>query len=152
MKIKSTKSEIKQAILISLGFSFLGAASWLFNIGWLRLILTFTFVPVLMIILVFVANCLSFKYFKFSSNLKDLNTLFNLSYLFFWLLLPDYGDYGDPYMLFGLIKSRELTSIASPLASAFALLFAATFIIQMVQIAKLKKALSSSSVKPANQL
>ena len=57
-KIKATKKEKMIAILVSISISILAIASWIFNMGWVHLFLTFALFPVF-----FYCSNFSYQYF-----------------------------------------------------------------------------------------
>ena len=85
--------------------------SWILNMGWIRMVLTWLLLPV---IHSFVFICINFKLANGLSTFKGYKKFLNLScitYLLTYFLLPDVGDVGGAYMFFTLIKIEDSTVI-----------------------------------------
>ena len=85
--------------------------SWLFNIGWFRIILMWIPIPLLHTIFFMLINfkasakVLSFK------NLEKYMIYSCVTFLLSYLLFPDFGDIGGAYFFFGLIKNTFFSGI-----------------------------------------
>ncbi len=139
MKIKSTKKEKLFAVLASVALSVLAIASYIFNMGWIRVLLTFVLFPIFHIVAIFITNILTTKYFKFSKAVKIYNIVYNVSFALFYVFLPDAGDIGESYIFFGLIKNSELATVCGYLAELFAVVHIVFFILLIVKAVKIKK-------------
>lgn len=130
----------------------MAGASWILNIGWLRLIMTFLGVPLLhAVAFVFICN-FSLTYADKSAKLKKYVVFSFVTYLLGYLLLPDAGDRGPMYMLFGLIRSDTAAHIFISLSSAS---FIANIILLILQIAernRIKKEISKSFPYPPENI
>ena len=85
--------------------------SWIFNMGWIRMVLTLLLVPV---IHSFVFIYINFKLANGLSAFGKYKKFLNLScitYLLTYFLLPDVGDVGGAYMFFTLIEINDATVI-----------------------------------------
>ena len=131
----------KKAIILSIVYIFIAAVSWVFNMGWIRFVLTILFVPVIHAIAFLTSNLYSAKYFEKSRNIKTLNLFFVITYLMVYLLLPDGGDFGGLYFFFGLIRNDILTDIASYVSSLAFTAHLVLFILQILEIRKIKKSI-----------
>lgn len=111
MEPKSTTKGKIIAILVSTAILILSVASFILNLGWIRIMMIWaamSIVPVIILIILvyqlFKINIEAQKYFRYSGTLLKCNIVYNLSFASAWLLLPDFGDYGGGYVFFGLIK------------------------------------------------
>lgn len=94
------------------------AVSWIFNMGWLRLALTFTTLPIVHAVVFAVVTGKALFYISLSKKLEKYTLLSFITYVGTYLLLPDGGDYGEMYALFTLIKSNVVAAVAMVLSFA----------------------------------
>ncbi|MBQ8398211.1 MAG: hypothetical protein IJX53_08475 [Clostridia bacterium] len=88
----------------------LAAASWIFNPGWLRVIL---FLAAVIHTLIFAAIHISAAMCLEKSRLLHILLWVDyIPYLAVYLLLPDFGDLGEVHMLFGMICSEVIRTAA----------------------------------------
>ena len=120
--------------LLSIGMIAVMCLSWIFNIGWIRLILTFLLFPVISAVVFFVGNHLSAKYIQTDKKLKTVTMLSYITFLFPHLLVGDGGDIGEMYMLFGLIQNDTLVGIVTTIGIC---MFVFHFVILIAQYALL---------------
>ena len=99
--------------LLSIGMIAVMCLSWVFNIGWIRLILKFLLFPVISAVVFFIGNHLSAKYIQTDKNLKTVTMLSYITFLLPYLLVGDGGDIGEMYMLFGLIENDTIVGIVT---------------------------------------
>ena len=85
--------------------------SWIFNIGWLRLILTWIPLPLIHTIAFLFVNFKAANKVSTFKSMKKYMILSCASYSLVYLLLPDGGDVGGMYMFFTLIRNEVITSI-----------------------------------------
>lgn len=104
MEPKSTTKGKTIAILVSTAILVLSAASFILNLGLIRVIIIWTFTAIgLVIVALFKMNIEAQKYFRYSRTLLICNIVYNFSFALAWLLLPDLVDSGERYAFFGLI-------------------------------------------------
>ena len=132
------KSRIKY-ILICVFCVLTATASWILNFGWLRLILTFTAIPLIHTAAFIIINTLALPYADKSKKLTVYGVLSFTTYLSGYLLLPDGGDYGPSYMFFGLIKNDIITQASFYLSDVLLAGNAVLLILQIIERAKAKK-------------
>lgn len=85
-------------------------ASWIINIGWFRVILTFSGFPFFHIGIFAFAICFALK--KDCSKITMvLAALAQATFVITYVLFPDGGDFGSAYLFFGLIHNDEIASI-----------------------------------------
>ena len=117
----------------------IAAGSWLLNMGWLRFVMTYALVPFVHAIIFFLANLFSAKYMQKSKKLKAIFIMFCITYLLSYLLLADGGDIGEMYVFFGLIHNNEISHICDYLSEIAVFVHIALLILQITEIAKIKK-------------
>lgn len=111
-------------------------ASWIFNMGWFRIILMWVPLPLVHTIVFWVLNR---KLATFASTFKELEKYIVIScvtYLLPYLLFPDGGDVGEGYLFFGLIRNDIVFNIAlymTPIA------FSASIAVLIWEYIELKK-------------
>ena len=86
--------------------------SWFFNIGWIRVFIAW---GCLSLIVDFAFTYLTMHFFasymKYSHLLKIYVTLNYIARYSIYMFFPDFGDYGTPYMFFGLIHHENAALI-----------------------------------------
>lgn len=136
---KDNSPNRRDIALISLTFFIFAAASFIFNIGWLRLIATFLLVPFTGTIAFFIMNFFAGKYIDKSNYLKKLNLFFMLTYLAGNIFSPDGGDTGGMYFFFGLIHNDILSILAILISLGAFVANIVLFILQFVEIIQIRK-------------
>ncbi len=140
-----------RAVIFSILCILVAACSWIFNFGWLRFILTFMLVPFIHAIIFFITNTCASKYIDRSKKMKVYVWLFYITYLCAYVTLPDGADIGPTYMFFGLIKSDSASSIGFLVAYISCMIHIIAFILQSVQILKLKKKEKTEAIQEATE-
>lgn len=129
----------RKGILLTLLWIAIAATSWIFNMGWIRFIMTFMLIPFVHAIVFFLINLFASKYVHKSEKLRKVLVMCCITYLLFYILLPDGGDIGEMYVLFGLIHNRALSNICK-LICLFSLLgHIVLLILQITEILKIRK-------------
>ena len=139
-KVKQTKLNgvkiSKKWCLITIFTVVIMFLSWLFNIGWFRIILMWIPIPLLHTIFFMLINfkasakVLSFK------NLEKYMIYSCVTFLLSYLLFPDGGDIGEMYFFFGLIRSNFLSGIVMFIAVP---LWIANIVFLILEYLELKK-------------
>lgn len=113
-------------------------ASWLLNMGWYRIILTWLAFPIIHLVLFIIINGKILLKLFCSKALKVYTLLSYVSYLLFYLMLPDGGDIGTMYVIFSLLHNNTVAYIAGVLSvtSFFAHIVFTVF--QLIEIRRLK--------------
>ena len=141
---KSGARYLKRMLILLLSAVIIAAASWILNMGWYRFILTLLLVPFTHGIAFLFTNVLLVRHFDESRKLRILNLLFILSYVLVYVLSPDGGDIGEMYFFFGLIESDFWSNVASYVAGAAFCTHILSFILQIVEVGRIKKKKRSS--------
>lgn len=136
---KNNSPSKKKMILLSILAIFIAAVSWILNMGWIRFIMTFMLIPFIHVIIFFFTNLIMASYVDKAKNIKILNLLFGMTYLLFYIFLPDAADYGEMYFFFGLIHSNLFSNIAYGVSSISFLGHIALFILQIIYVVKTRK-------------
>ncbi len=142
LKKQSPKS-VKYGFLIILCV-FIAAASWIFNMGWIRLIFTLFAFPVVYTAFFLIVNSKALPRLLFSVKLKIYTLLSCATYLLSFLFLPDGGDYGPMYVLFGLIRNDIFVDISYILCE---ISFAAFVLVSVFQIKEIVKVWKSENAQ-----
>lgn len=129
----------RNAILASLLCIVIAGSSWVLNMGWIRFIMTFMLIPFIHAIIFFLINLFTAGYIHKSKKLRNFNIFFCLTYLLFYILLPDGGDTGEIYVFFGLIHNNLFSSICNKISDSAILGHIVLLILQIVEVMKIKK-------------
>ena len=128
-----------KTIILSIILILLVSISWVFNMGWLRIIMTILFIPIIHSVVFFFMNLCSARYFNESKRVKLLNVYFILTFLIAYFLMPDGGDYGEMYFFFGLVHSDILSAIACFVSTMAFVGHIVLFVMQIIEIKKIMK-------------
>ncbi len=131
------------AILASLLCIVIAGSSWVLNMGWIRFIMTLMLIPFIHAIIFFLINLFTAGYIHKSKKLRNINIFFCLTYLLFYILLPDGGDVGEMYVFFGLIHSNLFSNICNAISSCALLGHIVLLILQIVEVIKIKKSIAN---------
>lgn len=134
---ENRKGKYKVIILPVLAVIF-SVASCIFNFGWLRLLITATTSLWICIVVFFWSNVFAVPYLYEHRMMKIINLLYNITYIVFWLFLPDFGDMGPAYFFFTLIRHDFWAQIAGAIAVISGALNVLLFIWHTVLIIVLK--------------
>ncbi len=113
--------------------------SWIFNIGWYRLILTFLAFPIIHYVLFAIVNGKAMLKLFLSKKLKIYTLISYATYIIFYLSFPDGGDYGPMYVFFGLIRNNNTAKIAGVLCLISFIAHIIIAILQLIEIGKIKR-------------
>ena len=125
----STRSKLN---LLSIVFILVAAASWVLNVGWLRVILTLFLAPVFHAVLFFVGNHFCARYIPQNKWLKLVTGCSYVTYLLLYLLLPDFGDVRPGYLFFHLIENDMAASVCMVISEGLFFLHIAILVMQYV--------------------
>ncbi len=95
-------------IILSVIIMFL---SWIFNMGWYRVILTWVPLPLIHTIVFLLINIRAANNVSSLKSLRKYIILSCITYLLPYLLFPDGGDIGGMYLFFGLIRNDTIANI-----------------------------------------
>ena len=129
----------KKALFVSIACIIIATASLVLNMGWLRFGMIFMLIPVIQPILFLVINLYASQFFAESRILRITNILFIVTYLIFWILLPDFGDMGPTYCLFNLVRNDAFTSMAFVVSGIAGITHIVFCVLQIIQFVKIKK-------------
>lgn len=138
--MSSEETRYKQKnILVSLLCIAVVATSWIFNMGWLRFFMTFLLVPFIHAIIFFLTNLFSADRIQKSKKSKNIYIAFCITYLLFNLLLPDGGDTGEMYVLFGLVHSDAISYVCGVISAIAIAGHIVCLISQIIKNSKMRK-------------
>ena len=135
---KLNRPEIIKYYFLMIFCFFIMIPSWIFNIGWYRLILTFLAFPVIHYVLFAIINGKAMLKLFLSKKLKIYTLLSYVTYIIFYLSFPDGGDYGPMYVFFGLINNNNTAKIAGALCLISFIAHTIIAILQLIEIGKIK--------------
>lgn len=115
------------------------AASWIFNIGWYRLILTLFAFPIVHYVLFAIVNGKALLKLFVSKKLKIYTLLSYTTYIISYLSFPDGGDYGPMYVFFGLIDNNDIAKMASVLCVISFISHIIVSIFQLIEISRIRR-------------
>ena len=118
---------------------FIMIPSWIFNIGWYRLLLTFLAFPVVHYVLFAIINGKSMVRLFFSKKLKIYLWISYSTYIISYLSFPDGGDYGPMYVFFGLINNNHVIKVAGVLCAISFIAHIIVSVLQIIEINKIKQ-------------
>lgn len=140
--VKSRKQDrgIRKNIFVTLLCIAIAAISWILNMGWLRLSMTFLLIPFFHAIIFFLVNIFSLDCVQKSKKSKSIYIMLCITYLLPYLLLPDFGDTNEGYLFFGLIHVHgDIPVVFGAAAWIAALAHIVLLILQTAKIIKMRK-------------
>ena len=117
----------------------IATASFIFNIGWYRFAMMMVLLPIIQPILFLAINLIIAKHCDKIKFAKLVNYIFIITYLVFWVFLPDGGDAGSMYLFFGLVHNDELAIVGEKVSFLAGIIHIVCLAIHIVQIVILKK-------------
>ncbi len=117
------------------------AASWILNMGWYRLILTWLTVPFIHPIIFAVINGKALPNLIYSAKLKIYTLITYITYVLMYAFFPDGGDVGSAYVFFGLISNDTAVYILGLLSTVCLVTYIIFTILQIIESGKIKKKL-----------
>ena len=152
LKAKKTEFEGKKnTVIVSLGCIVVALASWGFNLGWLRFVMTLLSVPFIYCSIFFIVNIVAGKNKKDCAILKWCNILYCATFVVANVLYPDVAGtvsgVGDTYFLFGLVKNHPCIPTVQTVAEVVLVIHALLFVAQLVLVGMTKNTETSADVK-----
>ncbi len=129
----------KKPLVLSIICIIIATASLVLNMGWIRFGMIFMLIPIIHPILFLITNLYVSQFFVETPRLRIINFLFIITYLIFWILLPDGGDIGPSYCLFNLVRNDDFTDVAFAVSGIAGTAHIVLFGLQIIQFVKLKK-------------
>lgn len=129
---------------------FLMFISWTFNLGWLRVLLTWLSFPVIHAVIFGIINGKSLLKLHLSVRLKIYTLLSFVSYIISYFAFPDGGDGGTMYVFFGLLHGDAATSVAFTICYWSFITHLVITVLQIIEliIVKLKMVKKTKSMIP----
>ena len=115
------------------------AVSWILNIGWYRVILTWLAVPFVHPVIFAVINGKALPRLIYSAKLKAYTLFTYITYVLMYVFFPDGGDTGSSYVFFGLIYDGAAVQILGILSTVSLIAYIIFTILQIIENVKLKK-------------
>ncbi len=117
-------------------------ASWILNMGWVRMLLTWLAFPIIHAVVFAIINGKAISKLVYSAKLKIYTLISYATYVLAYVFFPDGGDEGTMYVFFGLIHNNTVAFIAG----IFSVLCFAIYIIfttdQLKEMSRIKKTLA----------
>ena len=142
----------RNAILASLLCIAIAGFSWILNMGWIRFIMTFMLIPFIHAIIFFLINLITAGYIHKSKKIRNINIFFCLTYLLFYILLPDGGDAGEMYVFFGLIHSNLFSNICIKISGSALFGHIVLLILQIAEVITVKKSIAGEAANGGGEL
>ncbi len=129
-----------KVLVMSSILTLIATASWIFNFGWIRTVLTWTIIPLVNTVVFFRINLSVAKYKTAAESLKRWNTVFCITYVTNCLTLFDFDDVCGAYVFFGLIRDAQVVGICEYLFGLSCSLYIVSLLVQIIAVFKAKKA------------
>ena len=117
------------------------AASWILNMGWYRVILTWLTVPFVHPVIFAVINGKVLPNLIYSTKLRAYTLTTYITYVLMYAFFPDGGDIGSAYVFFGLINNSTAVHILGVLSTVSLIVYIIFTILQIIESGKVKKKL-----------
>lgn len=112
--------------------------SWVFNLGWFRVILTWIPIPLIHTIVFLVINIKSVNRVSAFRYLEKYIILSSGTYLLAYLLFPDFGDVDGAYCFFGLIRNGVNVGVMMAMSVAVFAVNIVVLVLEGIAIRKCK--------------
>ncbi len=112
--------------------------SWIFNMGWFRVILTWIPLPLIHTIVFLLINIKTANKVSSFKRLKKYIILSCITYLLPYLLFPDGGDAGGMYLFFGLVRNDTIANIMMYIVPIVFVVNIAVLIFEYLELRKCK--------------
>lgn len=136
--LKNKELQIKKSSVISFICIAISILSFIFNMGWLRVIMACTLIPVIQPIIFFMINLYAERYSKKAPGLKMINWIFIVTYPLFWICLPDFADAGPSYCFFYQVKDEGVVAAALTSAIIIGIVHIISLILQVVWLVNIR--------------
>ena len=128
----------KKWYLVIISSVFVTLVSWIFNMGWYRVILTWIPIPLIHTIAFLIINIKSANRVSIYKFLRKYIILSSVTYLLAYLLLPDGGDIGGMYLFFSLIRNDSIANIMMYISLIIFIVNIAVLSIEYLELRKCK--------------
>lgn len=128
--------EFKRWYRIIISSVFIMFVSWICNMGWYRIILTWIPIPLVHTIAFLIINI---KFANIASNYKFLGKYIifsSVTYLLTYFLLPDGGDGGGMYAFFTLVRNDTILNVMTYISL---ICFIVSIVVLFIEYLQLKK-------------
>ena len=113
-------------------------ASWVFNFGWYRVILSWIAFPIIHAGAFAVVNGMALPKLIDSSKLRSLTTFSFLTYVLSYLFFPDGGDIGSMYVFFGLFHDDTVATVFGVFSVIAFVAYIILTINQIIELCRMK--------------
>ncbi|MBR3576020.1 MAG: hypothetical protein IKL42_01305 [Clostridia bacterium] len=146
--IKTRNSTKLKYTLVCILCVIIAMAAWIFNFGWLRMILTFLAVPVIHTIVFMVITNFALLHIDKSSEIKTYVIISYVTYLLSYISLPDFADMGPTYVFFGLIHNDAFADISFYITFTAIAVNIVFLILQLVKCVEIKRENKEQTKEP----
>lgn len=119
-------------------FVIIAIASWILNMGWFRVFLTWIALPFIHTVAFLLINMKSANRVSSYKKLKKYMILSCMTYLLPYLLFPDGGDGGGMYLFFTLIRNDTVANVMMYIAPIIFVVNIAVLILEYFELKKCK--------------
>ncbi len=120
-------------------------ASWVLNMGWFRVFLTWLAVPFVHMTIFVIINIIVLPELSYSKKLKIYTLISYFSCLLMYFMFPDGGDTGTMYVFFGLIDNEKIVDVFFSLCGWFLVAHITFTVLQLIEFGKIKKNLADEN-------
>ncbi len=117
-------------------------ASWVLNMGWLRVILTWLAFPIIHAVAVIIINGKAVTKLAYSVTLRIYTVISLLTSVLSYVFLPDFGDVGGMYVFFGLIENETIVDTAFEISLICFAAYIVVTVLQLIEMGRIKKKLA----------
>ena len=125
--------------------------SWIFNFGWLRVFLSLFGFPLFYGAFFCFANSMAAARLAEMDAMKKYIPWSCITYLLAYLCFPDGGDTGEMYVLFSLIRSDTVSTVALCLSLAAFVANIILLILEIIMASKWKKPIPPQTEEAAKE-
>ncbi len=117
------------------------AASWVLNMGWLRVILTWLAFPIIHSVIFAIINGKALLRLFCSSKLRIYTLISYVSYVFSHIFFPDFADIGPMYVFFRLLRDNTIACISGIFSVMSFVIYIIFTVFQLIEISRIKRTL-----------
>ncbi len=150
LKKRNDSKSIFYYVMMLLCLVIMGA-SWILNMGWLRVFLTLAAFPIIHAVVFIIINGKAITKQAYSVRLRIYTGLSFLTSVLSHVLFPDGGDEGGMYVFFGLIQDEEIVGLATDVSVVCIGIYIVVTILQLIEMGRIKKMLAEEAINQAEE-
>ena len=141
LKKRNDSKSIFYYVMMLLCLVIMGA-SWILNMGWLRVFLTWLAFPIIHAVAVIIINGKAVTKLAYSVTLRIYTVISLLTSVLSHVLFPDGGDEGGMYVFFGLIENETIVDTAFEISLICFAAYIVVTVLQLIEMGRIKKKLA----------